>query len=122
MELGLHLYTHHFGQMPCDVNPGVYVVAEGFAGGVFKNSECETGLWGAWAPHTNVLTVGPVRAKAGVLLGGIVGYRAAPLLPLVVPTVAVQVGPLPWIRASYLPTHPTLNSVSGVHFSIEYSF
>lgn len=121
--IGLDLYTHH--QHPaglCSDTVGVYVVHRGWAGGVLRNSECRVGAWGAWAPETNVLTVGPVRAKAGALLGVITGYRAADVLPMASVSVAASLaGSSTWLRLSYLPRSPRAQS-DGWHLSIEREF
>jgi len=118
--IGLDLYTIHPDGAMCNDTVGVYVRQGELAGGVLKNSDCRTGAWGAWAPETNTITLGPLRAKAGLLLGGITGYKSANVLPLVVPSVAIGRGGN-WLRLSYLPKAPGARS-DGLHFSIERDF
>ena len=116
--IGFNLYTSHTHYMPCDFNPGVYMVAGGWGAGLLKNSGCRTGAWGAWVPETNVLTVGPVDVKAGVMLGLITGYAQNPVSPLVVPSVALRLSTA-WYRLSYLPRAPGA-ATDGWHVSIEF--
>lgn len=118
--IGLMLHTEHSAPMPCDDTYGVYINHNGASAGIFKNSECNIGAWGAWAPETNTLTLGPVHMKAGLLVGGILGYKEHPIFPLLVPSVAVSLDGRTWVRASYLPKVKT--GASGVTFSVEFTF
>lgn len=120
--IGLDLYTVHPDGALCSDTTGVYVRHGQWAGGVLNNSDCRTGAWGAWAPETNTLTVGPLRLKAGMLLGLISGYRAADVLPLASVSLAASLSSSAWwARVSYLPKPPG-GASSGVHFSIERPF
>lgn len=118
MDIGINLYTHHTDDAGlCNQNPGVYVKSEsGWAGGVLKNSECRLGAWGAYSFETNTIRLLGVPASAGLMVGGITGYRAAPLLPLIAPSVKVSV-----FRFTYLPKAPGAQS-DGIHLSIEKKF
>jgi hypothetical protein len=118
--IGLLLHTFHFSPMPCDNTAGLYFVEHGLTAGVFRNSECRTGAWAGWAPETNTLTIGPVKAKAGVIAGMIAGYQSNPILPLLLPSVAVSLDGQSWLRATYLPKFKT--GASGVSLSVEYAF
>jgi len=122
MDLGINLYTTHFGPAACDTTVGVYVTNGHFGGGLLRNSQCNVGAWGAWTPQTNTITLGPVTAKAGLMVGAISGYTSEFILPLLVPSVAAKLPGTPWLRASYLPKYGDKSTVDGVHFSIEYSF
>ena len=118
--IGLLLHTFHTSPVPCDDTAGVYLLADGYTAGVFKNSECRVGAWGGWAPETNVLTLGPVKAKAGAIVGAVAGYKAHPVFPLLVPSVAVSLDGRSWLRASFLPQFKT--SAGGVSLSVEFAF
>lgn len=118
MITGLDLHTHHPDGALCNDTTGVYVHHGRWAGGALKNSECNTGAWGAWAPESNTLTLGPVRYKVGALLGVITGYRSASVIPMASVSVAANIGGNWWARASYLPKPPG-GASSGIHFSIE---
>lgn len=118
--IGLHLHTFHSSHVPCDDTVGIYYMGSSFGGGVFKNSACRIGAWGGWTPETNVLTIGPLRAKAGAIIGGVVGYKKNPVRPLLLPSVAVSLDERAWVRATYLPKFK--ESASGISLSVEYSF
>jgi hypothetical protein len=120
--IGLDLYTHHTHPLGlCADTVGIYVTHRGFAGGALRNSECRASVWAGWAPESNVLTLGPVRAKAGLVLGAIAGYRAHPVLPMATASAAFSIDGLTWVRFSYLPRSPGAQS-DGMHLSIERRF
>ena len=116
--IGLDLYTHHPDGAPCNDTVGIYLRHGQWAGGVLRNSECTTGAWGAWAPETNTLTLGPLRYKVGALLGVITGYRRADVMPMASVSVAVQLPGDWWARLSYLPKPPG-GASAGIHLSVE---
>lgn len=115
--LGLNLHTAHTAHMPCDDTAGVYYRGSDFGAGVFKNSECRVGAWGGWTRETNTLTLGPVSAKAGVVAGLVLGYAENPVLPLLLPSVAVSWGGKTWLRFTYL---PKVKASAGVSVSLEF--
>jgi hypothetical protein len=120
--IGLDLYTHHTNpQGLCNDTLGVYVIHRGFAGGVLRNSERRASVWAGWAPETNTITIGRVKAKAGAVLGVIHGYRASPVLPMATASAAFSIDGVNWVRLSYLPRSPGAQS-DGVHISIERGF
>ncbi len=118
--IGLMLQTHHMGPAQCGSTVGVYVVHEQIGGGIFRNSECNLGAWGGWAPETNTITVGPFKAKAGAIAGLVVGYRNRPVFPLLIPSAAVSLDSQHWLRANLLPSYR--GSTAGVMFSVEWDF
>jgi hypothetical protein len=114
--IGVDLYTVH-GEPNglCNDTVGVYYVGkDGLGAGLMKNSECHIGAWAAYTAQTNTLTIARVPVSAGVTLGAIAGYRMAPLLPLLVPSIKVGI-----VRFSYLPRSPGAQS-DGLHISIEF--
>lgn len=115
--IGLDLYTiHRAPQGLCNGTFGVYYVGEsGLGAGLMKNSECHVGGWAAYTAQTNTLTIARMPMSAGVTVGAIAGYRMAPVLPLLVPSIKVGI-----VRFSYLPRSPGAQS-DGLHISIEFS-
>jgi hypothetical protein len=119
--IGLHLYTLHAAPMACNSNPGIYYRGEEFAAGVYQNSHCRTSAWLGWNRETNTITVGPLHAKAGIIAGGVIGYEIAPVVPLLLPSLAVGSPKSGWFRASWIPTVRG-KVTGGLHFSVEYSY
>ena len=120
MILGIMLHTAHMGPAQCDNTAGIYAVRDQIGGGIFRNSECNLGAWGGWAPETNTITLRQVEAKAGAIIGVVAGYRSRPVSPLFSPSIAVSFDGNSWVRANYLPSYR--GSTSGVMFSIEWKF
>ena len=114
--IGLHLATLHSQRGLCDVNLGLYAVwPSGFTVGGYRNSECQkVSFYSGWTWQTT----GPVRV--GLTAGLITGYRQAPVLPLLVPSVTVDVSPTTAIRATFVPKVEK-NGTNALHFSIEFS-
>ena len=82
--IGFHLYTYHFdkSQGYNNVNPGIYVVKDGWTAGAYYNSERKAS---AYAGYTFFKVFG---VPIDITLGAITGYEKAAVLPLVVPSVA----------------------------------
>jgi hypothetical protein len=118
--IGLLLHTFHDAPVPCSNTMGAYLVVDEYTAGIFKNSECRLGAWAGWAPETNTITLGLVKAKAGLVAGLVAGYKARPVFSLLVPSVAVSLDERWWLRASYLAKVKT--STTGVTLSIEHPF
>lgn len=114
--IGLDLYTlHRDSHGLCNDTYGIYGTADsGLSAGLFKNSECAVGAWAGYNAQTNTLTVAGMRASAGVVVGAIAGYRMAPVLPLMVPSIKLGI-----VRFSYLPRSPGAQT-DGIHISIEF--
>lgn len=114
--IGLDLYTiHGTPHGLCNDTVGIYYVDQsGHGAGLMKNSECHIGAWAAYTAQTNTLTIAHMPVSAGVTIGAIAGYRMAPVLPLLVPSIKVGI-----VRLSYLPRSPGSQS-DGLHISIEF--
>lgn len=114
--IGIDLYTvHRDAHELCNGNFGVYAYGDsGMAGGLLKNSDCVIGGWAGYNSETNVLSIGGLNVSAGLVFGAITGYRMAPVLPLVIPSL--KIGRL---RFSYLPRSPGAQT-DGIHISIEF--
>lgn len=115
--IGLDLYTiHRAPQGLCNDTVGIYYVGQdGLGAGLIKNSQCHVGAWAAYTAQTNTLTIARMPMSAGVTVGAIAGYRMAPVLPLLVPSIKIGV-----FRFSYVPRPPGAQS-DGLHISIEFS-
>lgn len=107
LAIGLHLGTYHFarGEGLRDLNPGAYAQCDRAAAGAFRNSE---GRLSAWAGAHWARVLGPV----DLTIGAATGYRRAPVVPLVVPSILL--GPL---RLTLLP--PIKRTVGGIHAGLE---
>ncbi len=117
MMIGLDLYTvHRAPHGLCNDTVGIYYVDQGGRGaGLMKNSECRVGAWAAYTAQTNTLTIARMPVSAGVAMGAIAGYRMAPVLPLIFPSIKLGI-----LRFSYLPRPPGAQS-DGLHISIEFT-
>jgi len=115
--IGFDLYTiHRAPQGLCNDTVGIYYVGEsGLGAGLMKNSECHVGGWAAYTAETNTLTIARMSVSVGVTAGAIAGYRMAPVLPLLVPSIKIGI-----VRFSYLPRSPGAQS-DGLHISIEFN-
>lgn len=112
--IGVHLGTRHSVAGLCDANPGLYVVLDdGATAGFYRNSECRLSVYAGrtWS------TTG--RVSFALTAGMVTGYRARPLTPLVVPSVALQLTPTATARLTYLP-RAEKRGASGVHLSMEW--
>ena len=113
--LGLHLATVHSASGFCNINPGAYAVWEnGFTVGAYRNSECErVSAYAGWTWQTEG------RLRAGVTAGLITGYRRAPVMPLLVPSVSFDVSPSTTVRLSFIPKVEK-GGANALHFSLEF--
>lgn len=92
--IGAHAVTWHSRAGFCNVNPGAYAIwGNGLTAGAYRNSEC---AWSAYLGHTWHADTGPVRWS--LTGGGVVGYRAMPVTPMILPSAGV--GP---VRLFYIP-------------------
>lgn len=120
--VGLHIATKHDKTGFCEFNPGLYIeTSKGVTVGFYKNSECNTSGYAGYTFETR--PYGPVRL--GLMLGGVIGYNAFPVAPMVIPSVSVGFSGdrnKGWgVRASYLPKFGNMGS-RAVHLSLEKRF
>lgn len=119
LTLGVHLATAHFGGAPNsphveNVTPGIYLrTPSGLTAGVYSNSEGGTSAYLGQTYETD-------SRRFAITVGAVVGYRVAPVLPLVVPSVRVEITQHAAVRLSY--NNPLKGAPSGVHLSAELSF
>jgi hypothetical protein len=112
--IGLHLATLHSSRGWCDANPGLYARwSGGFTAGAYRNSECHPSAYAGWAWQTH----GSVRA--GVMVGAVAGYKAHPIMPLLLPSVAIDLTPSIAARLTYIPKVEK-RGAHALHFSLEF--
>lgn len=128
--LGLHIGSRHSAPGFNDTNPGLYARwadanGNGWALGAYQNSERAKSVWGGYSFSSPKLGLGSVGARAlgigaGLTLGGVTGYRAAKLLPLIVPSAALHWGDAA-ARLTYVPKVEK-RGAAALHLSLEYRF
>jgi hypothetical protein len=144
--VGLHLVTAHVGNTNGEqpITPGIYVRADGFTAGIFRNSYAEPSVHVGYTLETEGKTF-------ALTLGATYGYRKKDdkevsncpasnltncseaerlrygwtepgkrtLYPLIVPSVRLPVGDAFAARVSLMPYH---KGPQAIHLSIERSF
>lgn len=115
--LGLHLTTWHSAPGFCANTPGAYAKwANGFTVGAYKNSECEHySVYAGWTWETE----GSVRAA--VTLGVVTGYKLAPVLPMIAPSLVIDLTPATALRMTYIPKLQS-DGAHAINFAIQHSF
>lgn len=116
--VGLHLGTWHSAPGFCSNTPGVFAKWQtGFTLGAYKNSECKSySAYAGWSWETTGSLV-----RAAVTVGLVTGYMQAPVLPLVVPSVVVDLLPQLALRLTYVPKTAS-DSAHAVNFAVQHSF
>lgn len=103
--VGAHIATYHADRAAHydEINPGAYVMCDGYTAGVYHNSEGGTS---AYAGYT--AKIGPVDVTVGV----IAGYERG-LMPMLIPSVRLPIGGL---RIALIPPVPgAKNNTAGIH-------
>lgn len=123
--IGAHLGTHHATpfintvtqERYNNVNPGVYIAKSdgGPVVGALHNSYRRLSVYAGWRWEKEY-KLGPLSGDVSLLAGGITGYPAASVLPLVVPSARVSA-----LRISILPKPPIQGGTWAIHFSLEKS-
>ena len=112
--VGLHLASIHDKPGFNNTNPGIYLKTEsGFTLGAVVNSENNPAFY-MGKTYTKPMSSGDL----SMTVGGIHGYKLAPIVPLVVPSLGVNCGEKTTCRISYL-TQLHKNGANALHFSIE---
>lgn len=116
--IGAHLGSWHSEPGYNNANPGLYLrTAGGWTAGFYRNSEWRTSAYAGWTASTEV--AGPVRAE--LTLGLITGYRAAPVLPLLAPSLRIGGDTGPALRLTLLPKVHPKQGAHVAHLSTEWS-
>lgn len=115
--IGLHLGSVHSTPGWCDYNPGVYMRTDtGLTLGAYRNSECRSSAYAGWTWEAR-------RGKlaAAITAGAVTGYAARPVLPLLVPSLAVDVADKTALRLTYIPKIEKAGA-HALHLSVERRF
>lgn len=113
--LGLHLMTWHSQPGFNGINPGVYIKTEsGLTAGAYYNSERH---WSAYAGMTFHL-----HERFDVTVGGVTGYSARSISPLIIPSIEVWRFEGADVRLAFAPQVPRVNPSSLLHFTLEKRF
>lgn len=107
---GLHAVSVHSRPGFNGINPGFYYRAEnGLTAGTYRNSENAHSMYAGYTHNLGAF-------DASIIL--VNGYRAAHILPTIVPSYAVQLGGGFALRTSLL-LNPLPGGANAVHFSVE---
>lgn len=116
---GAHVYTAHIDSKYCNTTPGVYFKADnGITVGAYKNSECKN--ISMYAGYTFEADIVEGVVSGAVTVGGITGYKAGNIMPLVVPSIAVTFAKDTKVRLFFVPD--ASGTFAGVSFGLEKSF
>jgi hypothetical protein len=120
--IGLHIGSRHSAPGYNDHNLGIYArwanaQGDGFAAGTYLNSQRATSVWAgyAWSWRMQALPL-----SAGLIVGGVSGYRAAKIMPMALPSAALHWGNTA-ARLSYVP-RVEKSGAAALHLSLEYTF
>ena len=85
-----------------NVNPGIYVIRGHWLAGIVYNSERSTSVYGGYAYAVN--------DWLDVVFGAVTGYRASPVLPLLIPSVHYAITDKTSVRLNLIISNvPALN-------------
>jgi hypothetical protein len=118
--IGLHLASKHssYKQDWNDANFGVYARWDnGITLGTLRNSERAQSYYAGWTGDWALAK----RIDAGLTLGLITGYKRAPVLPMVVPSLRLAVTENLGLRTSYI-FNPDKKGAHALHISAEWKF
>jgi hypothetical protein len=114
--LGLHTISAHASGGMNNFNPGAFIrSADGYTLGGYWNSERRLSLYAGRS--FTVASHGPL--SADITLGAITGYRAAPVLPLAVPSLAWRYAPRSAVRLAVIPPLPIKGASAVAHLIFE---
>src|ERR1043165_3937878 len=113
---GLHLGSWHAKDGYNNFNPGVYVEHNGWTAGTYYNSERKQTFYAGYTFR------GAIAGDFGygLSVGVATGYKRAPVVPMVVPSVSYSVTPSWGVRLSGVPPIGTIPGV--LHLSVETRF
>jgi hypothetical protein len=113
---GVHALSLHDRAGFESVTQGLYVQApSGWTGGVLRNSLGRTSVYlgRSWQSADG---------RWSLTAGGISGYPAARIVPLLVPSARVGLGAAGALRLSFIPRPPGKGGAAALHLSLERSF
>lgn len=121
--VGVNTFTWHDRDRPDGLRyewftPGVYYRADsGLTVGTLRNSYRRIGVYGAWTTSTDESR--PL--SAALTLGLTTGYDIAPVVPLIVPSVALRLSPQLAGRVLLMPKVHAKQHASAVSLALEWS-
>lgn len=117
LVVGAHLVTAHTKPDGKEsATPGLYLRwPNGITVGAYRNSYGDGSVYAGY-------TVEAFDRHLALTVGGVTGYRAQKVLPLVVPSVRIGLWGDTSLRVAYLPKPPKYGSSAAVHFSVEARF
>jgi hypothetical protein len=116
--LGAHLITIHTSDGPQVLTPGLYLSSPtGITAGILRNSYGHLGGYAGWTWQT----AGQPLSLA-LTAGGIAGYKAQTVRPMLVPSLRMRLGRDAGIRLSFLPRSPYKGRSDALTLSLESSY
>jgi hypothetical protein len=116
--IGLHVASLHSAAGFCNFDPGVYARwGSGFTVGAYRNSECRASAYAGMTwdkPLTDRIT-------GSITLGAVTGYRRAPVMPLMVPSVQIRLDDAYALRVAFIPKVEK-SGAHALHFMVERRF
>ena len=114
LALGMHVATAHTRGGHQGFNPGVYLrQPSGFTAGLYRNSCSAASAHVGWTWQT-------ADQRWALTAGAVTGYPAAPLLPVLVPSVRIGLPAPGWdARLTLIPKPPRHGAGAGLHLSLE---
>jgi len=116
--VGLHLLSAHQKGGYHSVTPGLYIrSSNGLTAGIYRNS-C-----GRISTYVGMTWEHDAALSPAITIGAVTGYPSAPVMPLLVPSVAMKIEQNMSARLALIPKPPTgSHSSSALHFSLERKF
>lgn len=97
--IGLHLLSWHSEPGHNNVNPGIYVRTEcDLVVGTYNNSNERQSFYAGFAMRFDFGHFEPFLAA-----GGVTGYGAAPVIPMMIPGIGIKLGEIAVARFGYIP-------------------
>src|SRR5512143_2201799 len=113
--VGLHIGSAHAHGGLNPVNPGLYVRGENWTAGTYYNSERRQSFYAGYTIETSG------RISFALTAGAVTGYHSRPVMPLLVPSVAVHFGNEA-VRIGIIPRPPVTGASAALHLMVERHF
>lgn len=121
--VGVHTVSAHDrsrpdGQAYAWATPGLYYRADsGLTVGTLRNSYGHRGVYGAWTWSTDETRAASVAVSAGLTTG----YDIAPVVPMLIPSVAVRISDQLAARVLVMPRMHAKQHATAVSLAFEFS-
>lgn len=123
VAIGMHIASAHIDTYPNapemqNANPGLYVEFKNHVVlGVYRNSLGKDSAYVAYNLEFQRLG----RVTPSLVLGGVTGYPAGRIIPMLLPSLRVPVATNTYVRLSYVPKLPA-TMAHVLHLSLEHRF